>query len=43
MKNGRCSLFHKGILQLSWKEVNGVSANFHYASLELKSVIDKKK
>ena len=24
MKNGRCSLFYKGILQLSWKEVNGV-------------------
>ncbi|KAM7453794.1 hypothetical protein BLSTO_05453 [Blastocystis sp. subtype 1] len=24
MKNGRCSLFYKGIIQLSWKEVNGV-------------------
>ena len=24
MKSGRCSLFYKGILQLSWKEVNGV-------------------
>ena len=23
-KSGRCSLFYKGILQLSWKEVNGV-------------------
>ena len=24
MKSGRCSLFYKGIIQLSWKEVNGV-------------------
>ena len=24
VKSGRCSLFYKGILQLSWKEVNGV-------------------
>ena len=24
VKNGRCSLFYKGILKLSWKEVNGV-------------------
>ena len=24
MKSGRCSLFYKGIVQLSWKEVNGV-------------------
>ena len=24
VKTGRCSLFYKGILQLSWKEVNGV-------------------
>ena len=24
VKSGRCSLFHKGILQLSWKEVEGV-------------------
>ena len=23
-KSGRCSLFYKGIIQLSWKEVNGV-------------------
>ena len=26
VKSGRCSLFYKGILQLSWKEVNGVRA-----------------
>ena len=24
VKNGQCSLFYKGIVQLSWKEVNGV-------------------
>ena len=24
VESGRCSLFHKGILKLSWKEVNGV-------------------
>ena len=24
VKSGRCSLFYKGIVQLSWKEVNGV-------------------
>ena len=24
VKSGRCSLFYKGIIQLSWKEVNGV-------------------
>ena len=24
VRSGRCSLFYKGILQLSWKEVNGV-------------------
>ena len=24
VKSGRCSLFYKGILKLSWKEVNGV-------------------
>ena len=24
MKSGRCSLFYKGIVQLSWREVNGV-------------------
>ena len=24
VKNGRCSLFYKGIVQLRWKEVNGV-------------------
>ena len=24
VKSGRCSLFYKGILQLSWKEMNGV-------------------
>ena len=24
VKSGRCSLFYKGILQLSWKEVEGV-------------------
>ena len=24
MKSGRCSLFYKGIVKLSWKEVNGV-------------------
>ena len=24
-KSGRCSLFYKGILKLSWKEVNGVN------------------
>ncbi|KAK8814690.1 hypothetical protein WA556_006729, partial [Blastocystis sp. ATCC 50177/Nand II] len=26
MKSGRCSLFYKGILQLSWKEVDGIRA-----------------
>ena len=26
VKSGRCSLFYKGILKLSWKEVNGVRA-----------------
>ena len=26
VESGRCSLFYKGILQLSWKEVNGVRA-----------------
>ena len=24
VESGRCSLFYKGILKLSWKEVNGV-------------------
>ena len=27
MKSGRCSLFYKGIVQLSWKEVNGVKVD----------------
>ncbi|KAM7453814.1 hypothetical protein BLSTO_05433 [Blastocystis sp. subtype 1] len=27
VKSGRCSLFYKGIVQLSWKEVNGVKVD----------------
>ena len=27
VKNGRCSLFYKGIVKLSWKEVNGVKVS----------------
>ena len=26
MENGRCSLFYKGIIQMNWKEVDGIRA-----------------